>query len=124
MGVDHECDETVEMRERRHSATASVEKIFLLAPGTFRRGAMLVNFTDQGLKGVKDVRNARQIVSCSTMLSPSIRQERTRSARHRRDDEREARQELCGTIAQRLNLEQELHRTASELCILGFEPRK
>ena len=28
-------------------------------------------------------------------------------------DQREARQELCGTIA-----------TASELCILGFEPRK
>ena len=39
-------------------------------------------------------------------------------------DQREAQQELCGTIAQRLNLEQELHRTASELCILGFEPRK
>jgi hypothetical protein len=39
-------------------------------------------------------------------------------------DQREARQELSGTIAQRLNLEQELHRTASELCILGFEPRK
>jgi hypothetical protein len=44
--VGRECDETVEMRERRHSATASVEKIFLLAPGTFRRGTMLVNFTD------------------------------------------------------------------------------
>jgi hypothetical protein len=29
----------------RQSATASVEKIFLLAPGTFRRGTMLVNFT-------------------------------------------------------------------------------
>jgi uncharacterized protein with GYD domain len=55
--VGRECDETVEMRERRHLATASVEKIFLLAPGTFRRGTMLVNFTDQGLKGVKDVPN-------------------------------------------------------------------
>jgi len=55
--VGRECDETVEMRERRHSATASVEKIFLLAPGTFRRGTMLVNFTDQGLKDVKDVPN-------------------------------------------------------------------
>ena len=44
--------------------------------------------------------------------------------RHHRDDEREARQELSGTIAQRLNLEQERHRTVSELCILGFEPRK
>ena len=45
--------------------------------------------------------------------------------RHRRDDVREARQELSGiTIAQRLNLEQEIHHTASELCILGFEPRK
>jgi hypothetical protein len=32
-------------------------KIFLLAPGTFRRGIMLVNFTDQGLKDVKDVPN-------------------------------------------------------------------
>jgi hypothetical protein len=32
------------------------------------------------------------------------------------------RQELSGTIAQCLNLEHELHRTASKLCILGFEP--
>ena len=46
-----ECDETVEMRERHHSATASAEKFFLFAPGTFRRGIILVNFTDQGLKG-------------------------------------------------------------------------
>jgi hypothetical protein len=30
--VRRECDETVEMRERRQLATASVEKIFLLAP--------------------------------------------------------------------------------------------
>ena len=45
------------MRKRRQLATASVEKIFLLAPGTFRRGIMLVNFTDQGLKDVKDVPN-------------------------------------------------------------------
>jgi uncharacterized protein with GYD domain len=44
------------MRKRRQLATASVEKIFL-APGTFRRGIMLVNFTDQGLKDVKDVPN-------------------------------------------------------------------
>jgi hypothetical protein len=41
----------------RQSATASVEKIFLLAPGTFRLGIMLMNFTGQGLKGVKDVPN-------------------------------------------------------------------
>jgi len=41
--IRRECDETVEMRERRHSATACVEKILLLAPGTFRRGTMLVN---------------------------------------------------------------------------------
>jgi hypothetical protein len=47
------------MRKRRQLATASVEKIFLLAPGTFRRGIMLVNFTDQGLKDVKDVPNTR-----------------------------------------------------------------
>jgi len=31
---------------------------------------------------------------------------------------------LPDTIAQRLNLEQEIHRTASQLCILGFELRK
>ena len=30
-------------------------------------------------------------------------------------------QELFGTIAQCLNLEQEIHHTASKLCILGFE---
>jgi hypothetical protein len=30
----------------------------------------------------------------------------------------------CRTIAQRLNLEEEIHHTASELCILRFEPRK
>jgi hypothetical protein len=41
----------------RQSATASVEKFFLLALGTFRVGIMLMNFTDQGLKGVKDVPN-------------------------------------------------------------------
>jgi hypothetical protein len=45
------------MRKRRQLVTASVEKIFLLAPGTFRRDIMLVNFTDQGLKDVKDVSN-------------------------------------------------------------------
>jgi hypothetical protein len=33
-------------------------------------------------------------------------------------------QELSGTIAQRLNLEHEIHDTASKLCILGFEPLK
>jgi hypothetical protein len=43
----------------RQSATASVEKIFLLAPGTFRLGIMLMNFTGQGLKGVKDVPNGK-----------------------------------------------------------------
>ena len=32
------------------------------------------------------------------------------------------RQELSGTIAQCLNLEHELHHSASKLCILGFEP--
>jgi hypothetical protein len=31
------------------------------------------------------------------------------------------RQELSGTIAQCLNLEQEMHHIASKLCILGFE---
>jgi hypothetical protein len=31
---------------------------------------------------------------------------------------------LADTIAQCSNLEQEIHRTASKLCILGFEPRK
>ena len=55
--VRRECDETVELRKRRQSATASVEEIFLLAPGTFRCSIMLVNFTDQGLKDVKDVPN-------------------------------------------------------------------
>ena len=30
----------------------------------------------------------------------------------------------CRTIAQRLNLEEDIHHTASELCILRFEPRK
>src|SRR5215471_4620266 len=68
------------MRERRHSATASVVKIFLLAPGTFRRGSMLVNFTDQGLKGVKDVPNrqdkSRETVSSDfprrRMLQPTL----------------------------------------------------
>jgi hypothetical protein len=30
----------------------------------------------------------------------------------------------CRTIAQRLNLEKEIHHNASELCILRFEPRK
>jgi|SRR5215472_12332495 len=34
------------------------------------------------------------------------------------------RQELSGTIAQCLNLEQEIHHTASKLCILGVEPLK
>src|SRR5262249_50312009 len=34
-------------------------KNFLLAPGTFRHGTMLVNFTDQGLNGVKDVPNGK-----------------------------------------------------------------
>jgi len=29
-----------------------------------------------------------------------------------------------GTIAQCLNLEHEVHHTASKLCILGFEPLK
>jgi len=47
----------VEMRKHRQLATASVEKIFLLAPQTFRCGIMLVNFTDQGLKDVRDVAN-------------------------------------------------------------------
>jgi hypothetical protein len=31
------------------------------------------------------------------------------------------RQELSGTIAQRLDLEQEIHHKGSKLCILGFE---
>ena len=30
----------------------------------------------------------------------------------------------CRTIARRLNLEEEIHHTASKLCILRFEPRK
>jgi hypothetical protein len=30
----------------------------------------------------------------------------------------------CRTITQRLNLEEEIDHTASELCILRFEPRK
>jgi putative transposase len=34
------------------------------------------------------------------------------------------RQELFGTIAQRLNLKHEFHHTASKQCILGFEPLK
>jgi hypothetical protein len=34
------------------------------------------------------------------------------------------RQELSGTIAQCLNLEHDLHHTASKLFILGFEPLK
>jgi hypothetical protein len=34
------------------------------------------------------------------------------------------RQELSGTTAQCLNLEQEMHHIASKLCILGFEPLK
>jgi|SRR5215471_21363140 hypothetical protein len=34
------------------------------------------------------------------------------------------RQELSRTIAQCFNLEQEIHHTASKLCILGFEPLK
>ncbi|HEX4803249.1 MAG TPA: hypothetical protein VFV14_07040 [Myxococcaceae bacterium] len=34
------------------------------------------------------------------------------------------RQELSGTIAQCLNLEHEIHHTASKLCVLGFEPLK
>src|SRR5262249_1316638 len=50
------------------AATASVEKIFLLAPGTFRRSTMLVNFTDQSLKGVKVVPN-RQDKSRETVNS-------------------------------------------------------
>ena len=33
-------------------------------------------------------------------------------------------QDLSGTIAQRLNLEHEIHHTVSKLCILGFEPLK
>jgi hypothetical protein len=53
--VRRECDETAEMRERRHSATASVEKVFCSRQELSERGTMLVNFTDQGLKGVKDV---------------------------------------------------------------------
>jgi len=57
--VRRECDETVELRKRRQSATASVEEIFLLAPGTFPRGIMLVNFTDQGLKTLKMFRITR-----------------------------------------------------------------
>jgi hypothetical protein len=44
------------MRKRRQLATASVEKIFLSRPN-FRRGIMLVNFTDRGLKDVRDVPN-------------------------------------------------------------------
>ena len=35
-----------------------------------------------------------------------------------------SRQELSGTIAQCLKLEQEIHDSASKLCILGFEPLK
>jgi hypothetical protein len=31
---------------------------------------------------------------------------------------------LLDTIAQCLNLENEIHHTASKLCILGFEPLK
>jgi hypothetical protein len=34
------------------------------------------------------------------------------------------RDQSSGTIAQCLNLEHEFHHTASELCILGFEPLK
>jgi hypothetical protein len=34
------------------------------------------------------------------------------------------RQDLSGTITQRLNLEHEIHHTVSKLCILGFEPLK
>ena len=34
------------------------------------------------------------------------------------------RQELFGTITQCLNLEQEIHHTASKLCILALEPLK
>jgi hypothetical protein len=30
----------------------------------------------------------------------------------------------CRTIVRRLNLEEEIHHTASKLCILRFEPRK
>ena len=41
----------------RRDGGDAVETIFLLAPGTFRRGIMLVNFTDQGLKDDKDVPN-------------------------------------------------------------------
>src|SRR5262249_48169401 len=33
-------------------------------------------------------------------------------------------QDLSGTIAQRLNLEHEIHHTVSKLCILAFEPLK
>src|SRR5262249_9361599 len=35
-----------------------------------------------------------------------------------------SRQELFGTIVQRLNHKHELHHTASKLCVLGFEPLK
>jgi len=34
------------------------------------------------------------------------------------------RQELFGTITQCLTLEQEIHHTASKLCILALEPLK
>ena len=34
------------------------------------------------------------------------------------------RQELFGTIVQRLNLKHELHHTVPKLCILGFESLK
>jgi hypothetical protein len=34
------------------------------------------------------------------------------------------RQDLSGTIAQRLNLEHQIHHTVSKLCILAFEPLK
>jgi hypothetical protein len=34
------------------------------------------------------------------------------------------RQKLSGIIAERLNLEHEIHHTVSKLCILGFEPLK
>ena len=74
--VRRECDETAEMRERRHSATASVEKVFCSRQELSERGTMLVNFTDQGLKGVKDVPNRQDKSRRDTRYTESKRKPR------------------------------------------------
>jgi hypothetical protein len=48
---------TGERPSRQARRARANDERFFSRPRTFRRGIMLVNFTDQGLKDVKDVPN-------------------------------------------------------------------